>query len=411
MTDGVPRILLIEDNANDALAIKIMLESADFPFKLEKAETLKSGLDILSEKQIDVILLDLGLPDSKGLDTFVNLFDEYPDVPIVMYTGLEDEDIAVKALQKGAQDYLVKGKVDSRLLVRTIRYSIERHRLRVELKRMSTELEKSETRFRDLIERSSDGMLIVDSDGIIQYVNPAAESIFNRKAKELIDESFEFSLEPRETKTIDIPGREGEIVKAEMRVMQTELRGSTFYIIDLKDITEIVEHVEEKKILREMTLRDELTDLYNRRGFYTHAEHIIKVSKRNKDKMILFFIDVDNLKSINDTYSHQAGDDALIDTTDIIKKTFRESDIIARFGGDEFVILARLVKKSLGEKLSARFKRNLNSHNKKNIRPYKLSLSVGVAQCGSKPNISIDDLLKRADESMYKQKQIKKNHE
>lgn len=411
MTDGVPRILLIEDNANDALAIKIMLESADFPFKLEKAETLKSGLDILSEKQIDVILLDLGLPDSKGLDTFVNLFDEYPDVPIVMYTGLEDEDIAVKALQKGAQDYLVKGKVDSRLLVRTIRYSIERHRLRVELKRMSTELEKSETRFRDLIERSSDGMLIVDSDGIIQYVNPAAELIFNHKAEELIDESFEFSLEPRETKTIDIPSGEGEIVKAEMRVMQTELRGSTFYIIDLKDITEIVEHVEEKKILREMTLRDELTGLYNRRGFYTHAEHIIKVSKRNKDKMILFFIDVDDLKSINDTYSHQAGDDALIDTTDIIKKTFRESDIIARFGGDEFVILARLFKKSLGEKLSARFKRNLNSHNKKNIRPYKLSLSVGVAQCGSKPNISIDDLLKRADESMYKQKQIKKNHE
>lgn len=411
MTDGVPRILLIEDNANDALAIKIMLESADFPFKLEKAETLKSGLDILSEKQIDVILLDLGLPDSKGLDTFVNLFDEYPDVPIVMYTGLEDEDIAVKALQKGAQDYLVKGKVDSKLLVRAIRYSIERHRLRVELKRMSTELEKSETRFRDLIERSSDGILIVDSDGVIQYVNTVAESIFGRKSNELIDESFEFSFEPGETKTIDILRREGETVKAEMRVMQTELRDSTFYLVDLKDITEIVEHVEEKKILREMTLRDELTGLYNRRGFYTHAEHIIKVSKRNKDNMILFFIDVDNLKSINDTYSHQSGDDALIDTTNIIKKTFRESDIIARFGGDEFVILARLVKKSLGEKLSARFKRNLNSHNKKNIRPYKLSLSVGVAQCGSKPNISIDDLLKRADESMYKQKQIERNHE
>lgn len=411
MTDGVPRILLIEDNANDALAIKIMLESADFPFKLEKAETLKSGLDILSEKQIDVILLDLGLPDSKGLDTFVNLFDEYPDVPIVMYTGLEDEDIAVKALQKGAQDYLVKGKVDSKLLVRAIRYSIERHRLRVELKRMSTELEKSETRFRDLIERSSDGILIVDSDGVIQYVNTVAESIFGRKSNELIDESFEFSFEPGETKTIDILRREGETVKAEMRVMQTELRDSTFYLVDLKDITEIVEHVEEKKILREMTLRDELTGLYNRRGFYTHAEHIIKVSKRNKDNMILFFIDVDNLKSINDTYSHQSGDDALIDTTNIIKKTFRESDIIARFGGDEFVILARLVKKSLGEKLSARFKRNLNSHNRKNIRPYKLSLSVGVAQCGSKPNISIDDLLKRADESMYKQKQIERNHE
>lgn len=408
MTDGVPRILLIEDSPNDALAIKIMLESADFPFKLEKADTLKSGLDILSEKQIDVILLDLGLPDSKGLDTFVNLFDEYPDVPIVMYTGLEDEDIAVNALQKGAQDYLVKGKVDSRLLVKAIRYSIERHRLRAELKRTSAELEKSETRFHSLIDRSSDGILIVDNEGIIQYVNPAAEAIFGRNGKELIDKKFEFSIEPGETKMIDIARGEDEKGKAEMRVMQTELRGSIFYIVDLKDMTEIVEHVEEKKILREMTLRDELTGLYNRRGFYTHAEHLIKVSKRNKDNIILFFIDVDNLKSINDTYSHQSGDDALIDTTNIIKKTFRESDIIARFGGDEFVILAKLIKKSLGDKLTARFKRNLNSHNKKNLRPFKLSLSLGLAQAGTKPSISIDDLLKKADESMYEQKQVRK---
>ncbi len=408
MINEPTKILLIEDNQSDALAIKIMLESAEFSFELERAETLKSGLKILSEKQVNIILLDLGLPDSKDLDTFIRVHDEYPDVPIVMYTGLEDENLAVKALQKGAQDYLVKGKVDSSLLVRAIKYSIERHRLRVELKRMSAELEKSETRFHSLIDRSSDGILIVDNEGIIQYVNPAAEEIFCKEAKELLDRKFEFSFESGETKMIDFSRGKDEIGKAEMRVMQTELRGSTFYIVDIKDITEIVEHVEEKKMLREMTLRDELTGLYNRRGFYTHAEQLIKVSKRNKENVILFFIDVDNLKSINDTYSHKSGDDALVDTTNIIKKTFRESDIIARFGGDEFVILARLVKKSLGDKLSNRFNRNLNSHNKKNIRPYKLSLSLGLAQSNTKFGISIDELLKKADESMYEQKEIKK---
>jgi diguanylate cyclase (GGDEF)-like protein/PAS domain S-box-containing protein len=408
MINEPTKILLVEDNQSDALAIKIMLESAEFSFELQRADTLKSGLKILSEKQMNIILLDLGLPDSKGLDTFIKVHDEYPDVPIVMYTGLEDEDLAVKALQKGAQDYLVKGKVDSRLLVRAIKYSIERHRLRVELKRMSAELEKSETRFHSLIDRSSDGILIVDNEGIIQYVNPAAEKIFCKEAKELIDKKFKFSFESGETKMIDIPRGKGEIGKAEMRVMQTELRGSTFYIVDLKDMTEIVEHVEEKKMLREMTLRDELTGLYNRRGFYTHAEQLIKVSKRNNENVILFFIDVDNLKSINDTYSHQSGDDALVDTTNIIKKTFRESDIIARFGGDEFVILARLAKKSLGDKLANRFKRNLNSHNKKDIRPYKLSLSLGLAMGGPKLNTSIDELLKKADESMYEQKEVKK---
>ncbi len=406
MADEPIKVLLIEDNPNDALAIKIMLESSDLTFNLVTADKLSAGIEILGERKVDVVLLDLGLPDSKGFKTFVKLQEASPEVPVMMYTGLEDEDLAVKALQKGAQDYLVKGEVDSRLLVRAIRYAIERHRLRIELSRMSTELQKSETRFHDLIEKSSGGVLIVDSGGVIQYANPTAEEIFGRTAKELIDESFDFPLKPGKTKMIEIVRHGGETVNAEMRVAQTELHGATFFIVDLKDITKLVEHAQKEEELREMTLRDELTNLYNRRGFYTHAEQLIKVSKRTKDNMILFFIDVDKLKDINDTFSHQNGDQALIDTTNIIKKTFRESDIIARLGGDEFVILARLVKESLGEKLSARFERNLRAHNKNNIRPYKLSLSVGIARCAPGSNCSIDKLLDEADKSMYEQKRL-----
>ncbi len=406
MADKPISVLLIEDNPTDALAIKIMLESAELPFALETANKLTTGMEILTEKDIDIILLDLGLPDTKGLKTFDKLQVGSPDVPIVIYTGLEDEELAIKALKKGAQDYLVKGKIDSGLLMRALRYAIERHRLRIELKRKTDELRESEMRFRTLLEKSSDGILILDSDRIIQYVNPVAEDIFRKKAEELKNEIFDFPLEPGRTKTIDINQLEGETAKVEMHVVETELGGLTFYIVSLRDITELVEREQEEKKLREMTLRDELTGLYNRRGFYTLAKQLIEGSNRNKDNMILFFIDVDNLKNINDTYSHQKGDQALIDAANIIKQTFRESDIIARFGGDEFVIFAKEVRKSLGEKLSVRFNRNLNSHNKNNERPYKLSLSMGIARCGKETPCSIYDLINKADKSMYDQKHI-----
>ncbi len=138
------RVLLIEDNPPDARLIREMLvESGDVRFDLECADRLSTGLEHLAKGGIDVILLDLSLPDAQGLDTFVKLFAQAPGVPIIVLTGLEDEALAIKAVREGAQDYLVKGKVDSSLLVRAMRYAIERKQAEENLKRAKEEAEEA----------------------------------------------------------------------------------------------------------------------------------------------------------------------------------------------------------------------------------------------------------------------------
>jgi two-component sensor histidine kinase len=120
-------ILLFEDNPGDAYLIEEMLEEfTDFSYELKNVETLNEGLSLLKERSFDVILSDLGLPDSDGIDTFLDIYAINSRIPIIILTGFNDEKIGIDALKKGAQDYLVKGQVDGRLLKRSIRYSIER---------------------------------------------------------------------------------------------------------------------------------------------------------------------------------------------------------------------------------------------------------------------------------------------
>ena len=125
----VTRVLLIEDNPGDARLISEMLaEVRSAAFDLEWADDLSTGLERLATGGIDAVLLDLSLPDSQGLDTFVKTHIHAPQVPIIVLSGLDDEELAGKAVREGAQDYLVKGNVDTNLLVRALRYAIERKR-------------------------------------------------------------------------------------------------------------------------------------------------------------------------------------------------------------------------------------------------------------------------------------------
>ena len=123
------KVLLIEDNPGDTRLIKEMLAQArGVIFDLECADRLSAGLKRIGGGGIDIVLLDLSLPDNHGFDTFMEVQAKAPDVPIIVMSGQDDEELAVKAVQEGAQDYLVKGQVDSNLLVRSIRYAIERQR-------------------------------------------------------------------------------------------------------------------------------------------------------------------------------------------------------------------------------------------------------------------------------------------
>jgi diguanylate cyclase (GGDEF)-like protein len=159
--------------------------------------------------------------------------------------------------------------------------------------------------------------------------------------------------------------------------------------------------------LRHLALTDELTCLYNRRGFFAAAVQQLKLASRKEQSLLLLYCDVDNLKKINDSYGHQEGDLALIRTADALEKAFRDSDTLARLGGDEFVVLASEASSQTQEVLLRRLEKNLKKSNANESR-YELSLSVGVARFDPKRAISLGELMEQADEAMYEQK---RNHQ
>jgi len=259
--------------------------------------------------------------------------------------------------------------------------------------------------FQLIIKHSSDAVLVLDNKGIIRFLNPAAESLFNRRAEQMIGQVFGFPIHRGVQKELDIirPDKSPSVV--EMHVVDTRMNGKTYYVINLHDTTE---HVQLREDLHARTLVDELTGLYNRRGFLALAEQHLKLAQRIEKESALLFADYDNLKQVNDTWGHQKGDQVLIDTADVFRKTFRTSDIIARFGGDEFTVLAIGSLKDSLDTLTIRLQRNLENHYEKENCLNKLSLSIGSAYYDPKCPCTVEDLLVQADKSMYKQKNGKK---
>jgi PAS domain S-box-containing protein len=172
-------ILLIEDSTSDAILVEQMLKEAmGDRFTLTCLSRLSDGLDRLRSEAFDVVLLDLSLPDSRGLKTFVELYDQVSQIPIVVLTGSGDQMLAVQAVQEGAQDYLVKGEVTGALLARSLRYAIERKRSAEALRRE-----------RDLVARLMDtspvGITVVDRDGEIIFANARAEDVLGISVDEI----------------------------------------------------------------------------------------------------------------------------------------------------------------------------------------------------------------------------------
>jgi PAS domain S-box-containing protein len=178
-------VLLIEDNPGDARLIRLMLdEAAGEPCHVEIAARLSEGLRRLGEWRFDVVLLDLSLPDAQGLDTFLRAQAQAPAVPIVVLSGLDDEALAVRAVQAGAQDYLVKGHVDGDLLVRAMRYAVERKRAEEERKQFlareraaRAEAERLAAERAAILGQIADGVVIADPDGLTTFANLAARRL------------------------------------------------------------------------------------------------------------------------------------------------------------------------------------------------------------------------------------------
>jgi diguanylate cyclase (GGDEF)-like protein len=159
--------------------------------------------------------------------------------------------------------------------------------------------------------------------------------------------------------------------------------------------------------LRYLALTDDLTCLYNRRGFFASATQQLKLAQRNGQSLLLFFCDVDNLKKINDTYGHQEGDLAILRTADALEESFRGSDILSRLGGDEFVVLASETSNQTQEVILRRLEKNLKKMSATESR-YRLSLSIGVARFDPKNAVTLGELMVLADKAMYQKKHSRK---
>jgi diguanylate cyclase (GGDEF)-like protein len=199
---------------------------------------------------------------------------------------------------------------------------------------------------------------------------------------------------------------EGMACKAMQQGTQDYLvKGQVSPLLLSRSIRYAIERHRMQQALRNLSLTDELTGLFNRRGFMTLSKQQLHLARRNQKKLLLIFADLDRLKLINDRLGHREGDQALRETAEILKHTFRESDIVARLGGDEFTVL--VVDNSHDDLILSRLRLNLKRHNAGRARGYELSLTVGAAHVNPETTASIEDLMAQADKELYQQKKAK----
>ena len=170
---------------------------------------------------------------------------------------------------------------------------------------------------------------------------------------------------------------------------------------------EIQERLRAEAEVRQLSLTDELTGLYNRRGFFLLADQQLKIARRTQTCYYILFADLDGLKKINDTFGHEMGDRVIVDAAQISKQTFRDSDIVARLGGDEFALFVPTFSGN-SDNFYNRLQANIDSFNRQHERAYLLSISLGVQAGDFNNDFSLEQLVAKADQLMYENKRTKR---
>lgn len=306
------------------------------------------------------------------------------------------------------------------------RHVEELNRFIAEQERISKALQESEEHFRTAFDYAAIGMALVSPAGRWLRVNRSLCEIVGLGEAELLKSDFQavtheadlgndlahiYRMLAGEILTCQVEKRyihkAGHEVWALTSIsLVRDAQGSPLhFIFQIEDITE---RKRAEGAIKTLSLVDELTGLYNRRGFLAFSEqHLISVQRANKSLMVVY-ADLDGLKQINDSFGHKEGDRALMKAADILRETFRTSDVIGRLGGDEFTVFAAVEPEGGVETVMARLNDKFQSYNAQNASPYRLSISVGLAFMHPDEIQTVEDLMAQADEAMYQNKRKRK---
>jgi diguanylate cyclase (GGDEF)-like protein/PAS domain S-box-containing protein len=421
MTDNALQVLLVEDNAEDTYLFRSMFsaERSD-SFELTHVLRLSEAMIHLAKCRVDIVLLDMGLPDAHGLNTVQQMHAAAPRVPLIVLTGLDDEALAAEAMKQGAQDYLIKGQTENRALPRALRYAIERHRMQEAL---FVEKERAQVSLNSI----GDAVICTDNAGKITFLNVVAERMTGWSRQEAahrpIAEVFRVldatSREPIVNPIKHLVDHDRTVLLLSNRILVRRDRfemsiedsvapihdrdgQATGAVIVFRDVS--AAHAMALQ-LAHSAQHDFLTGLPNRVLLNDRVRQAIVLAPRHLKTVALLFLDLDGFKHINDSLGHPIGDKLLQSVAKRLVNCVRSSDTVSRQGGDEFVVLISEMERPEDASLTAN--RMLHAvAEAHNIDQHDLHVttSIGVS-IHPDDGLDAETLIKNADTAMYQAKE------
>jgi diguanylate cyclase (GGDEF)-like protein/PAS domain S-box-containing protein len=423
MSSEMTKALLVEDNPGDAELVRDMLAQVrGTRFEVIWADTLAKGLAALDRGDIAIVLLDLSLPDCRGLETFDRAHQRAPQVPFIVLSGLADEELAAAAVRRGAQDYLNKRDVRSDLLGRAIRYALERQQA-------AEALRESEERYALATRGANDGLWDWDLKTDAVYYSPRWKLMLGYREEEIGASKEEWlgRVHPGDRVQMEVnieahlkdrsPHFENEhrMLHKDGSYRWMLARGLAIHDAAGRPYrmagsqTDISERKNAEGRLQYVAFHDVLTGLPNRALFMDRLQHaLVRGTRRQEHSFGVLFLDLDRFKVINDGLGHSIGDQLLAAVARRIESCLRPGDTVARFGGDEFAVLLEDVDGSAGAtRVAERIQFQLT-------KPFLLeghevfaTASTGIALSGPGHH-QPEDLLRDADLAMYRAKSLGK---
>jgi diguanylate cyclase (GGDEF)-like protein/PAS domain S-box-containing protein len=414
-------LLLVEDNPGDARLLREMLnEAGAYKTEVRQAESMSEAEKELGERAFDIALLDLGLPDAQGLDTVRRAHAVAPRVPLVVLTGLDDESLATRALQEGAQDYLIKGQIETRGLLRALRYAIER-------KTMEEALFVVKERAQVTLNCIGDAVVCTDISGNITFLNLVAEKMTGWPSDEAagrpmgevfrIQDAVTHETTPNPmdvavglNTTVHLPlnciliRRDGletpiEDSVAPIHDRQGKATGAVIVFRDVSAARAVAEQ------MAHSAQHDFLTGLPNRMLLNDRVNQAIALAGRHSKKLAVLFLDLDGFKHINDSLGHAIGDKLLQSIAKRLVSCVRRSDTVSRQGGDEFVVLLSEMEHEEDAAISAlRILGAVAQAHSIDQHDLHLTASIGVS-VHPDDGLDAETLIKNADTAMYQAKE------